>query len=72
MLGLKGERKVVDADFLLEAEHLAGLAHLDDAELLHVVGRNGQRGQRYLGAFFLVVGQHAAVIHLVDVIARRG
>ena len=56
---------------LLEAEHFAGRAHLDDAEPRNLVGRDGKRGQRDLGVRLLVVLQHAAVVHLVDVVAAQ-
>ena len=47
------------------------LRHLDHAEPRHLVGRNGQRGQRDFGVGLLVVVQHAAVVHLVDVVAAE-
>jgi hypothetical protein len=68
-LGLKGDRKLVEAGFSWKPRTSPVLAHLDHAEARNLVGRNGQRGQRDLGLGLLVVLQHPAVVHLVDVVA---
>ena len=54
---------------LLETENLSRLSHLDNAQLPALFRRNRQRGQRDLGVGLLVVMQHPAVVHLVDLVA---
>ena len=45
------------------------MSHLDHAKPRNLIRRNRQRRQRDLGVGLLVVRQHPAVVHLVDVVA---
>ena len=68
-VGIEGRAEGGGGRLLLEAEDLAVLAHFDNAEARDFIRRDGQRGQGDLGVGVLVVGQHAAVVHFVDVVA---
>ena len=68
-VGVEGRAEGGGGGFFLEAQDLARGSDLDDAELLRLFRRTGQRGQRDLGILLLVVGEHTAVVHLVDVVA---
>ena len=62
---------LVERRLLLEAQHLARGAHLHRPVPRNLLRRNRQRRQRHVGIRLHVVRQHAAVVHLVDVVARQ-
>ena len=70
-VGVEGRAEGGGRRLFLEAENFAGVAHLDNAEARHLFRSDGQRGQRDLRLGLLVVLQHAAVVHLVDVVAGK-
>ncbi len=70
-LRVEGRADVGGLGLFLKAEDLAVAGYLDDAELRDLVGADGQGGEGDLGAGVLVLLQHAGVVHLVDVVARK-
>jgi hypothetical protein len=55
----------------VESSDLAIFRNLDHTEAGNFRRVNGQRGQRHVRAGAVVVLQHLAVIHLVDVVAGK-
>jgi hypothetical protein len=57
--------------FLLEREHAILRVDLEDAEAPRLALRDLDRADRELRAALDVLAEHAAVVHLVDVVARQ-
>ena len=69
MSGLKGERRSVDLGFSTKPVTSPDARDFDDAEAGDLLGSDGKRGEGDVGAGVPMLLQHAAVVHLVDVVA---
>ena len=68
-VGVEGRADLGGLGFFDKSGDFAGARDLDDAEAGDLVGRDGQGGNGDVGAGVLVLLQHAAVVHLVDLVA---
>ena len=68
-VGVEGRAQVGGLGLLDEAGDLAVARDLDDAEAGYIGGLNGQGGEGDVGAGVDMLPEHAAVVHLVDVVA---
>ena len=69
MSGLKGERSSVSLGFSMKPVTSPLRATSTTPKRGDLVGADGQRGEGDVGAGVLVLLQHEAVVHLVDVVA---
>ncbi len=68
-LGIEGGADSGLFGLLFEAGDLAVAGDLDDTEGGDLVGADGERGQGDVGTGVLMLLEHEAVVHLVDVVA---
>src|SRR5262249_34129180 len=68
---IPGRAQIGLLGFFLEPVHAMIAVDIDDAEAGDFVGRDLNGGQRNIGGRVVVLLEHLAVVHLVDVVARE-
>ncbi len=70
--GEAGPRRVgIDRRLFAETDDPAGGVAVDDAELVHLRGRDRDHGDRHLGLGRAVELEHLADVHLIDVVGAK-